>query len=107
MVDKFTEKFGSEDRDKDALGWPEWKFKLRNHLATVDPMYVIDMDSIDSDRNEELDVSLAVDELQARALMFYGLLVKNLGQAVGLCEVPEGPQRLRGLSTLAERLGAS
>ena len=36
MIDKYTEKFGSEDRDKDAMAWPEWKFKLRNHLAAID-----------------------------------------------------------------------
>ena len=80
MADKFTEKFGSEERDKDALAWPEWKFKLRNHLAMIDPAYIADMDLVDRDRGEELDISLATDELQARALMLYSLLVKNMKQ---------------------------
>ena len=80
MIDKFTLQFGSEDRDKDALHWPEWKFKLRNHLATTDQAYIVDMDMIDADRGEELDISLATEDLQARALMLYGLLVKTLKQ---------------------------
>ena len=63
MSDKFAEKFGSEERDKDALAWPEWKFKLRNHLAMIDPVYIMDLDAVDSDRNEELDIALATDEL--------------------------------------------
>ena len=54
MIDKFTLQFGSEDRDKDALNWPEWKFKLRNHSAMID-----------HDRGEELHISLATDDLQA------------------------------------------
>ena len=80
MIDKFSLQFGSEARDKDALTWPGWKFKLRNHLATVDPSYIVDIDTIDVERGEELDLSLATDELQARALMLYGLLVKTLKQ---------------------------
>ncbi len=80
MIEKSTLQFGSEDRDKDALNWPEWKFKLRNHLAVIDQSYIIDLDMIDKDRGEELDISLATDDLQARALMLYGLLVKTLKQ---------------------------
>ena len=104
MIDRFTLQFGSEDRDKDALNWPELKFKLRNHLAVIDQAYIVDMDNmIDADRGEELDISLATDDLQFRALMLYGLLVKTLKQRpLDLCEVSEGSQRLRGLQTLVE-----
>ncbi len=69
MIDKFTLHFRSEDRDKDVLNWPEWKFKLRNHLAVIDQSYIVDLDMIDNDRGEELDLSLATDDLQVRALM--------------------------------------
>ena len=79
MIDKFTLQFGSEDRDKDALNWPEGKFKLRNHLAVIDQAYIVDMDMIDNDCGE-LSISLATHDLQARALMPYGLLVKTLKQ---------------------------
>ncbi len=41
MMEKFTMQFRSEDRDKDAFAWPDWKFKLRNHSAMVDPQYIV------------------------------------------------------------------
>ena len=86
FVDKFVEKFGTEDTDKDALAWPEWKFKLRNHLATVDPAFVVDMETVDRDRNEELDIALATNELQGWAVMLYSLLGKAVkAAAVGFC----------------------
>ncbi len=65
LADKFCLGFGSEDRDKDSLQCPEWKFKMRNHFALVD-----------QSRGEESDLSFATEELQSRALHLYGVLAK-------------------------------
>ena len=65
-IDKFTLQFGSEDRDKDALNWPEWKFKLRNLLATIDQAYIVDMDMTDLERAADA-LRAACEDLEAAA----------------------------------------